>query len=261
MLKAACEGKLVEQDPSDEPASELLLRILAERRAKWEADLRAKGKDPKKAKYEEPKSPDIDDLPELPKGWCWVNWELILANEEGAFRRGPFGSTLTKSIFVESGYKVYEQYCAINDDCSFGRYYFTPEKFEEMKAFEVKAGDYLMSCSGVTLGRITRVPQQFEKGIINQALLRIRLNESVIDHQYFLHLFRSPLFQKLLVDSSTGTAIPNVKGVKELKAIPIALPPLAEQRRIVTEVERRLSVVQELDATLTANLARAERLR
>ena len=65
----------------------------------------------------------------------------------------------------------------------------------------------------------------------------------------------------MLVDNSTGTAIPNVKGAKELKAIPIPLPPLAEQERIVAEVERRLSVVDELEATVTANLQRAARLR
>lgn len=173
---------------------------------------------------------------ELPKSWKWVSWETILDYENGGFRRGPFGSTLKKSIFVESGYKVYEQYCPINNDCSFGRYYITPEKFEELKSFEVRAGDYLVSCSG-SLGRITRVPQEFERGIINQALLRVRINDHIISHLYFLHLFRSPFFQKLLVDNSTGTAITNVKGVKELKAIPIPLPPLAEQSRIVMKIE------------------------
>jgi len=49
---------------------------------------------------------------------------MVLAHEKGAFKRGPFGSALTKSIFVEKGYqKFYEQYCPINDDCSFARYY------------------------------------------------------------------------------------------------------------------------------------------
>ena len=186
---------------------------------------------------------------------------MVLAHEEGAFKRGPFGSALTKAIFVDKGFKVYEQYCPINDDCSFARYYITPEKFEELQAFEVKAGDYLISCSGVTLGRITQVPEKFERGIINQALLRVRINESVINHRYFLHLFRSALFQKAIFDNSTGSAIPNVKGVKELKAMAIPLPPLAEQTRIVAEVERRLSVVKELEAMMSANLQRATRLR
>ena len=113
----------------------------------------------------------------------------------------------------------------------------------------------------MTLGRITRVPEEFEPGVINQALLRVRINDEVIDHRYFLRLFRSLAFQKRLFDSSTGSAIPNVKGVKELKSLPIPLPPLAEQHRIVAEVERRLSVIEELEAVVTANLQRAIRLR
>ncbi len=65
----------------------------------------------------------------------------------------------------------------------------------------------------------------------------------------------------MIFDNSTGSAIPNVKGVKELKSIPIPIPPLAEQERIVAEVERRLSVVEELEAVVAANLQRAMRLR
>ena len=60
----------------------------------------------------------------------------------------------------------------------------------------MKPGDFLISCSGVTLGRITQVPRNSEKGIINQALLRVRLNSNVILDAYFLYLFRSPVFQK-----------------------------------------------------------------
>jgi type I restriction enzyme S subunit len=146
ILQLAVLGKLVKQEEGDEPTEKLLARILAERRAKWETHLCLKGKDPKKEKYVEMQSPNIEGMPSIPESWKWVSWETILDHENGGFRRGPFGSTLTKSIFVESGYKVYEQYCPINDDCSFGRYFITPEKFEELKSFEVRAGDYLVSC-------------------------------------------------------------------------------------------------------------------
>jgi type I restriction enzyme S subunit len=162
---------------------------------------------------------------------------------------------------VSSGYKVYEQYCPINDDCSFARYYITPEKFEEMKAFAVQAGDFLISCSGVTLGRITRVPERFDAGVINQALLRVRINPAVMDPQFFLLLFRSPRFQSFIFDRSAGAAIPNVRGVAELKAIPVPVPPLAEQREIVAEVDRRLSIVRGVEAEVDANLKRAQALR
>lgn len=262
VLKAACEGRLVPpevelqrqlktKNSKLETGAQLLARILTERRQNWQG----------RGKYKEPAAPDTRNLPSLPESWTWVSWEMVLAHEDGAFKRGPFGSALTKAIFVEKGFKVYEQYCPINDDCSFARYYITPEKFEELQAFEVKAGDYLISCSGVTLGRITRVPEHFERGIINQALLRVRIDESVINHRYFLRLFRSALFQTAIFDNSTGSAIPNVKGVKDLKAMAIPLPPLAEQTRIVAEVERRMSVVEDLEAGVSANLLRAARLR
>ena len=262
VLKAACEGKLVPTEAElqksagkgqkgFESGEQLLQRILAERRKNWLG----------RGKYKEPAAPDTSNLTKLPGNWSWVSWEMVLAHEDGAFKRGPFGSALTKAIFVEKGFKVYEQYCPINDDCSFARYFITPDKFEELHAFEVKAGDYLISCSGVTLGRITRVPDQFERGIINQALLRVRINEDVINHRFFLHLFRSALFQKAIFDNSTGSAIPNVKGVKELKAMAIPLPPIAEQVRIVEAVERRLSVIDELESVVSDNLQRAERLR
>jgi type I restriction enzyme S subunit len=258
VLKAAVEGRLVETEAerarregrSYETGAQLLQRILETRRSQWQG----------KGKYKEPAAPDITGLPELPEGWVWVSWEMILESTDAAFKRGPFGSALTKAIFVEKGFKVYEQYCPINDDCSFARYYITPEKFEELRAFEVQAGDYLISCSGVTLGRITRVPKKFERGIINQALLRVRINEAFINGQYFLHLFRSALFQKSIFDNSSGSAIPNVKGVKELKAMAIPLPNLAEQKRIVAEIDRRLSLVREVEAQVDANLKRAERL-
>lgn len=258
VLKAACEGQLVPTEAElakakkrkFESGEDLLTRILAERRKNWQG----------RGKYKEPAAPDTSTLGKLPEGWVWVSWEMVLAHEDGAFKRGPFGSALKKSIFVEKGYKVYEQYCPINDDCSFVRYYISPEKYTELQAFEVKSGDYLISCSG-SLGRITRVPEQYERGIINQALLRVRINEQAINNRYFLHLFRSTLFQKAIFDNSTGSAIPNVKGVKELKAMAIPLPSLVEQSRIVAEVERRLSVVEEMEATVEANLQRATRLR
>jgi type I restriction enzyme S subunit len=259
VLKAAYEGRLVpieaelarQENRSYESADVLLQRALRERREKWNG----------KGKYKEPVAVDATNLSSLPEGWRWVTWDAILVAGEGAFKRGPFGSALTKSIFVQKGFKVYEQYCPINDDCSFARYYITPEKFKELRGFEVRAGDYLISCSGVTLGRITRVPDKFEPGIINQALLRVRINEGVIKHNFFLRLFRSAIFQQRLFDSSTGSAIPNVKGVKDLKALPIPLPPLAEQERIIAEVEERLSVIDELEALTSTELQRAIRLR
>lgn len=224
ILNLTVRGRLVHQDPADEPIGELFVNS------------------------------DASDLSpfHLPEPWIWVRWESILAPGEGSFRRGPFGSALTKSIFVASGYKVYEQYCPINDDCSFERYYITPQKFHELESFSVKAGDFLISCSGVTLGRITQVPQVFTEGVINQALLRVRTDKRKVSDSFFKMLFRSPYFQAQIFANSTGMAIPNVKGVKELRAIPIPLPPLAEQHRIVAKVDELMALCDRLEAEITS---------
>jgi type I restriction enzyme S subunit len=267
ILNLAVRGQLVPQDPNDEPVCKALEKARLENSRKWKeqsAKLGAKSGPSRVGKwasrYGELPVPNTQGLPPLPKSWEWVCWESILAFGEGSFKRGPFGSALTKGIFVASGYKVYEQYCPINDDCSFARYYITQQKFRELEGFAVKARDFLISCSGVTLGRITQVPDEYEEGIINQALLRVRINNQLVEDSFFKMLFRSPYFQQQIFSNSTGTAIPNVKGVKELKAIPLPLPPLAEQHRIVTKVEELMALCDRLEAQLTTAQTVSRRL-
>jgi len=189
--------------------------------------------------------------------WKYGVWSDILRPGKDSFKRGPFGSSLKKNMFVDKGYKVYEQYCPINDDCNFARYYITPEKFEEMKAFEVIDFDFLISCSGVSLGRITQVPKNSEKGIINQALLRVRIDSTKYCDAFFKMLFRSPRFQKAIFENSTGSAIPNLKGVKELKAMSVPLPNIEEQKEIIRRVE---SLFAQADAVEKQYLAAKQRL-
>ena len=259
ILNLAVRGKLVPQGPNDEPVRKVLDRFFLEKQNKWRELQIAKagGKNHKiksgssEKRYDEPITPNVQSLPKLPVTWEWVCWESVLAFGDQSFKRGPFGSSLTKSIFISSGYKVYEQYCPINDDCSFARYYITPQKYKELQGFAVKAKDFLISCSGVTLGRITQVPDEYEEGIINQALLRVRIESKLISDSFFKMLFRSPYFQNQIFGNSTGMAIPNVKGVKELKAIPLPLPPLAEQHRIVAKVDELMALCDQMEDRLT----------
>lgn len=285
VLKSAFEGKLTEdwrtqqlKEGKLESAEILLEKIKLEREKyyqqqleEWQKSVKLwevngkEGKKPSKPKKLEEVKPfsnnEIAELSKLPKEWKWVRWDNILAYGDDSFKRGPFGSSLKKSMFVEQGYKVYEQYCPINDDCSFARYFITKEKFEELETFSVKEGDYLISCSGVTLGRITRIPKVYDEGIINQALLRVRINENIIFSDYFLKLFRSPYFQKQIFSNSTGSAIPNVKGVKELKSIHLPLPSINEQLKIVEEIESRFTMCDILETSINESLQKAEALR
>ncbi|EGQ8097222.1 restriction endonuclease subunit S [Vibrio parahaemolyticus] len=186
-------------------------------------------------------------MSQLPKGWVETKWDNIVGVD--GFRRGPFGGNLKKSCFVDEGYAVYEQYAPINDDCEQFRYFITQDKFDELKGFQVHEGDFLISCSG-TMGRITCVPKGAPIGVINQALLRIRLQDNYIDSNYFLRLFKSPLIQQQVLNKSVGGAIQNLAAVKELKEIRLPIAPLPEQKRIVEKLDEVLAQVDTIKARL-----------
>ena len=86
------------------------------------------------------------------KGWEMKPIIDLVKRDKNSIKRGPFGSALKKEIFVEKGYLVYEQFHALNNNFEFARYYIDEAKFNELKGFEVKEGDIIISCSGVYLG-------------------------------------------------------------------------------------------------------------
>jgi type I restriction enzyme S subunit len=204
---------------------------------------------------------NVDEKTGLPEGWKLLPLKNIVVSDRGGLKRGPFGSSIKKSFFVESGYKVYEQGNAINDDPYRGKYYINEEKFKELESFKVIPGDLIVSCSGVTLGRITEIPIDALHGIINQALLRIRLNKKIISNKYFIIMFRSHFFQKRIFLESQGTAMPNLVGLKYLKEINIIIPPLSQQIQIVEEIEKRFSEADNLEKAIDESLVKSETLR
>lgn len=204
---------------------------------------------------------NIDEKTELPKDWKSLPLKNIVVSDKGGLKRGPFGSSIKKSFFVESGYKVYEQGNAINDDPYRGKYFINEEKYKELEAFKVLPGDLIVSCSGVTLGRITEIPDDAIPGVINQALLRIRLNKEFILTKYFITLFRSHFFQKRIFQKSQGSAMPNLVGLKDFKEIDIIVPPVHQQTQIVEEIEKRFSEADNLEKAIDDSLEKSEALR
>lgn len=93
----------------------------------------------------------------------------IVSSDKNSIKRGPFGGALKKDDFLTEGYLVYEQRHAIHEDFEYAKYYISKEKYESMIGFKVIPGDLIISCSGVTLGRIAEVPNGAKEGIINQA--------------------------------------------------------------------------------------------
>ncbi|MCC3166873.1 restriction endonuclease subunit S [Streptococcus sanguinis] len=129
----------------------------------------------------------------IPKGWTIVYLPDICALEDGSIKRGPFGSSITKSMFVPKGentYKVYEQGNAIRKTIDYGDYWLKESDYLRLKNFSIKAGDILISCAG-TIGEIFQIPSNYYDGVINQALLKLTLNPDIIDSQYFKWMFMS----------------------------------------------------------------------
>ena len=242
ILQEAVQGKLVPQDPSDEPASILLERIRAEKerliqegkikRDKHESVIYRRDN----SHYEKRGPEDVcidEEIPfEVPSSWA-----LIRLNDIGIYKKGPFGSNLTKSMFVPKGIdtvKVYEQKNAIQKDHTLGTYYITRQYYEsKMKSFTVEPGDILVSCAG-TIGETYILPKHIEIGIINQALMRMTIY-APIDLDYFL-LYFDYVLKQIAKESSKGSAIKNIPPFEIFKKLILPLPPLEEQKRIVAKV-------------------------
>ncbi|MDF9506341.1 restriction endonuclease subunit S [Bacillus cereus] len=172
------------------------------------------------------------EIGEIPAEWEMRKLEEVTLPKDGV-RRGPFGGALKKEIFVGEGYAVYEQQHVIYNDMGEFRYFIDEKKFLEMKAFEVFPGDILISCSG-TVGKVALVPENAKKGVINQALLRLRLDNKLLLNLYAWYLLNSEFMQSKMTDMSHGSTLKNIVGMKELRDIVIPVPPLDEQMEIVS---------------------------
>ena len=253
ILQEAVQGKLVvPQDPSDEPAEALLERIRAEKRRLIKEGKIKKDKHESvifrrdNSHYEKRGSEEVcidDEIPfEVPPSWALIRLDNI-----GIYRKGPFGSSLTKSMFVPKGadtVKVYEQKNAIQKDHTLGTYYITRQYYEsKMRSFTVEPGDILVSCAG-TIGETYVLPEQIELGIINQALMRMTIF-APIDLDYFL-LYFDYVLKQTAKESSKGSAIKNIPPFEIFKKLILPLPPLEEQKRIVEKVRELESLCNSL---------------
>ena len=171
----------------------------------------------------------------------------IVRNDKNSIKRGPFGGALKKDDFVDEGYLVYEQRHAIHNDFDYAKYYITQEKYEDMIGFKVVPGDLIISCSGVTLGRIAEVPNGAKAGIINQALLKLSLNQELMMNTFFIQQFRGEEIQEILCGFSRGSGIPNMPSMSEVKAVKFVCPPLEMQKQycdFVHQVDKSKVAVQ-----------------
>ena len=234
ILQSAIQGKLTEQLATDDNVEDLLQAIKEEKERLIKE---------KKIKKQKP-LPEIteEEIPfTIPENWKWVR-----LGELGDYKKGPFGSALTKSMFIADSHeavKVYEQKNAIKKDWKLGNYFIDKKYYEEkMKGFTVLNGDLIVSCAG-TIGEQYFIPSEARIGIINQALMRIRIYKP-INKKFYSILFNYVI--KLSSIRLKGSAIKNILPFEVLKNIVVPLPPLAEQKRIVEKLDKLLADIEEL---------------
>jgi len=170
------------------------------------------------------------EVGEIPEDWEVVRLGEVVNTKDG-IKRGPWGGSIKKEIFVSSGYKVYEQGNVLNNDFERGEYFISETKFLELKSFEVRSGDILVTAAG-SLGTIAIVPENIKPGIINQALIRIRLDETKMTKKFFKYLFDKIIVTGMIEKYSHGATLKNFASVSILKNLKIPLPPLPEQQEI-----------------------------
>lgn len=250
VLKAAVEGKLTEQwrkeHPDVEPASKLLERILAERRTKWKG----------KGKYKEPTAPDSNGLPPLPENWTWTRLEQ-LGFIFGGLTKNPKRAKLPRTLPYLRVANVYANELRLDQIERIG------VDDSELDKLLLLRGDLLIvegNGSKDQIGRLAIWDGSIDPCVHQNHIIKIRLVNVELGKWISFWLLSLPgrHFVEQVASSTSGLY---TLSVNKVSSLPILLPPLVEQKLIVAEVERRLSMVEELEKEVTTNLQRAERLR
>jgi len=256
VLKAAYDGRLVPTEAAlaraegraYEPADQLLARILAERRARWEVEHPGK-------QYREPAPRNTEGLPELPEGWAWATLDvcsdLITKGESPGWQGHKY---------VEAGVPFVRSENVLWGSLGFSSLVYVSGEFHrKLSRSQLQPSDVLINIVGASIGRCAVVPEDLGQANINQAVALIRCNVSLLP-KYVMYLLISPVFQITIQGKKVDVARANIS-LTDLRQLCVPVAPLAEQHRIIAEVERRLSVVAALEREVEAALARATRLR
>jgi len=178
---------------------------------------------------------DNIDRQNLPEGWRMGTLGDILEK----FIRGPFGSALKKEDMQTMGIPVYEQQHVIDEHRDF-RYYISETKYESLKRFTVKKNDIVISCSG-TIGRIIQIGDNDPAGVINQALLILRVNAQKYSPTLLRYYLLSEEGHKMLLEDAHGSAQVNIAKKETIESIPILIP----KKSVLDEITEQLKVIDD----------------
>jgi type I restriction enzyme S subunit len=233
ILDLAVRGRLVPQDPSDEPASELLRRITAEIPAR-KAD-----------------APKHDDTPfEVPKGWVWTYLGLLVSHSDAGWspktedhpRRGDEWGVLKVSAVSWGKFRAWENKQVL------------PGTEPRLQA-QVKRGDFLISRANTAelIARAVIVNEEPAKLMMSDKIVRLRLSKDC-NHRFVLIVNNYSHFSREHYVRNASGVSPSMKNVSRdvIMTLRLPLPPLAEQHRIVSKVDTLMALCDRLEASLTA---------
>ncbi len=257
VLKAACEGKIVPTEAElakpdvtgkksevYENGEQLLKRILTVRRRKWSG----------RGIYKEPAPPDTANLPQLPEGWTWASVGQLGSVQLGR-QRSPKNISRDFPTKYMRAANITENGLDLSDVLEME---FTPD---ERERYLLKRGDLIISEASGSISQVGKPAIWHEE--LPQCCFQntiIRLQPVLLDSRFPLLVLRHFYINGIFAQVAVGVGI-NHLGAEKFSTIPFPLPPLDEQTRIVTEVERRMSVVEELEAVVNTNLQRGILLR
>ena len=268
VLKAAVEGKLTEtwraEHPTIEPASQLLERILKERRAKWEADQMRKMqednkyfKDEKwKQKYEEPEKPNMHKLSDLPESWIWTNIQSL-----------TLGRPQNGLYLPQSAYGKGTPILRIDDfqdgfSRSSSQLRLVDAKSEDLGKYSLSEGNLVINRvnSMSHLGKCLLVSARNIPALFESNMMRLRLS-NLVNAQFTEIYLRSASGKNRLTSNAKWAVNQASINQTDINNTLIPLPPLIEQQQICVVVEEYLSIISQLEIIVETNLKRAERLR
>ncbi|SPU29429.1 type I restriction enzyme EcoAI protein [Bacteroides thetaiotaomicron] len=233
ILDLAIHGKLVPQDPNDEPASVLLERIKAEKERLIKEGKIKRSK--KSAKTSD--TPHYENVPfEIPNSWVWTTIEEI-CSKIGS------GSTPRGSNYSANGIPFFRSQNVYNDRLVYDDIkYISEEVHQKMKGTEVLANDLLLNITGGSLGRCAVVPADFNCGNVSQHVCIMR--SVLVEPEYFHALVLSSYFAKSMKITGSGReGLPKYS----LEQMAFPLPPLSEQQRIVMEIEKLFALIDQIE--------------
>jgi len=248
-LREAMQGKLVAQDPQDEPAAQLLAKIKAEKKRLIGA---------KKIKKEKELPPiGVEEVPfEVPEGWVWCR----LGEAANMVFDGPFGSHLKTADYTSFGVQVIRlenlgQMKFIHEKETFISF----EKYGTIKSHEVFEGDVIIGSFLADGVRCIILPKLQGKAIAKADCFTIRLDMELFSRKYLMYLLNSDLMYKELSALLRGMTRLRIN-TTQLKNLPIPIPPLAEQQRIVAKLDELMRYCDALEASIQASRVQNEGL-